>query len=152
MAICHGFTCTVFLLHRVSVSSVHCFPAKLCLDRLDERARRKEFVLSRGFTTTAKLQAEEKKAATPEERQLMHRLRKFARFMDAGEYEEFVDGILQQHRLKRRIMFLQVRAQLEQREIRCQKLTVLWCCYPPCAVTQAQGEDLAPPEKRQGGL
>lgn len=97
----------------------------LCLGRLDERARRKEFVLSRRLTTTARLQAEEKRAGTPEERQLLHRLRKFARFMEPREYDELVDGVLQQHRLKRRILFLQVRDGLEEREAE----RGMWC--PP---------------------
>jgi len=76
--------------------------------KLDERERRKKFVLERGLLDYKKHQAIERRRPK-EERELYNRLKCFARFHTPEEHEEFVQGLIKEMRLRQRIEKLQVR-------------------------------------------
>ncbi|KAJ1641070.1 hypothetical protein T492DRAFT_250691 [Pavlovales sp. CCMP2436] len=73
---------------------------------LDERARRKAFVLERGLLDFRKLQAADRRRGR-EERELWAALRPFARLHTAAEHALFVRSLLSELRLRRRIAQLQ---------------------------------------------
>ena len=75
--------------------------------KLDERERRKKFVLERGLLDYKKHQAIERRRPK-EERDLYNRLKCFARFHTPEEHEEFVQGLIKEMRLRQRIEKLQV--------------------------------------------
>jgi transcriptional adapter 2-alpha len=77
---------------KLSVLEVYCH-------KLDERQRRKEFVLERGLTDIKRQQALEKKRSK-EERELRDKLRVFARFLPAVEMDKFVKGLLSENGLR----------------------------------------------------
>ncbi|CAM9771045.1 unnamed protein product [Chrysoparadoxa australica] len=74
--------------------------------KLDERARRKQFVIERGLLDYKRLQAIERKRPK-EDRELIARMRPFARFHTKEEHEGFVANLLKAKRLRRRIEQLQ---------------------------------------------
>jgi Myb-like DNA-binding domain len=74
--------------------------------KLDERERRKAFVLERGLLDFKRLIAIERRRPR-EERELYDSLRPFARFMSGAEYEELLRGIIFENRLRKRIAALQ---------------------------------------------
>ncbi|KAJ1635715.1 hypothetical protein T492DRAFT_964313 [Pavlovales sp. CCMP2436] len=74
--------------------------------KLDERARRKAFVLERGLLDFRKLQAADRRRGR-EERELWAALRPFARLHTAAEHALFVRSLLSELRLRRRIAQLQ---------------------------------------------
>lgn len=73
--------------------------------KLDERMRRKEFVLERNLTEFKAFQAAEKKRPK-EERDLRDKLRVFARFLPQAEMDKFVKGILEERALRSHIDFM----------------------------------------------
>ncbi len=71
--------------------------------RLDERERRRNFLLSRNLIRVKHWQAVERRR-TAQERETMARLRVFARFEAApGEHDQLVEGILLEGRLRARL-------------------------------------------------
>ncbi|KXZ47602.1 hypothetical protein GPECTOR_34g761 [Gonium pectorale] len=70
--------------------------------RLDERERRRTLVLERGLLNTAAAQALEKKRNS-QEKDLVARMRVFARYQPQPMHEEFVEGLLLEARLRTRI-------------------------------------------------
>lgn len=74
--------------------------------KLDERERRKKFVLERGLLDYKKHQAIERRRPK-DEREIYNRLKCFARFHSPEEHEEFVQGIIKEMRLRERIAKLQ---------------------------------------------
>jgi hypothetical protein len=70
--------------------------------KLEEREKRKRFVLERGLVDIKKHQQEEKKLSK-EERELVAKLRPFARYQSQEEYDALVKGILKAHRLRQQI-------------------------------------------------
>jgi transcriptional adapter 2-alpha len=87
---------------KLSVLEVYCH-------KLDERQRRKDFVLERGLTDIKKQQALEKKRSK-EERELRDKLRVFARFLPAAEMDKFVKGLLSESALRSQLeIFLEAR-------------------------------------------
>ena len=74
--------------------------------KLDERERRKAFVIERGLLDYKRLLAVERRRPR-EEREIYDAFRPFARFMSASEFEELVRGIILEQRLRRRITQLQ---------------------------------------------
>lgn len=76
--------------------------------RMDERERRRDLLLSHNLIHVKRDQAQEKRL-NPRERELMARLRVFARYEDLSEcsHDEFAEGILIEHRLRARIQELQ---------------------------------------------
>ena len=85
----------------VKVSSVHTLP--LCCRRLDERERRRNFIVQHNLVRVKHFQAQERSLA-PQERDMLGRLRVFARFQTTpGEHEELVEGVLLEQRLRARV-------------------------------------------------
>ena len=74
--------------------------------KLDERERRKAFVIERGLLDYKRLLAVERKRPR-EEREIYDAFRPFARFMSPSEHEELVRGIILEQRLRKRITLLQ---------------------------------------------
>ncbi|KAG2489501.1 hypothetical protein HYH03_011953 [Edaphochlamys debaryana] len=70
--------------------------------RLDERERRRSFVLERGLLSSRSSQAVERRRNT-QERDLHARMRVFARYQPQAAHEEFVEGLLLEARLRTRI-------------------------------------------------
>lgn len=79
--------------------------------KLREREKRKQFVLERGLTEIKKLQANEKKL-TKEERDIIAKLRPFARYHAPEEHEALVEGMLKAHRLRIQIEMYKVYQQM----------------------------------------
>ncbi|GAO49368.1 transcriptional adaptor 2 [Saitoella complicata NRRL Y-17804] len=74
--------------------------------RLTRRVERKRAILEHGLLEYKKLQSIEKKK-TKEERDVMNKAKVFARLMTKQDHEQFVDGLLAEHNLRRRIAELQ---------------------------------------------
>lgn len=74
--------------------------------RLDERERRREFVVSRGLVNVKRQQYLDRRRAHSE-RDLLGRLRVLARYMQQPQWEALADGILTEHRIRARIAQLQ---------------------------------------------
>lgn len=74
--------------------------------KLAERDRRKRFVIDRGLVDFKKQQSIEKRR-TKEERELVSRLRMFARFHSAADHEALVEGLLKAKKLRKQIELLQ---------------------------------------------
>ena len=70
--------------------------------RLDERLRRKQFILDRGLLNIKRLQNQERRRA-PEERELAARCRVLARFHTGAEHDVLLDGLAIEARLRSRI-------------------------------------------------
>ena len=70
--------------------------------RLEERIRRKEFIIDRGLLNVKRQQALERKR-TPQERDIHGALRVFARFLDPNEYEIMLEGFMAESRIRNRI-------------------------------------------------
>ena len=78
-------------------------PGKL-LGRLDERKRRKNFIFERNLLYADPFE----QSLTPEEIQICQRHRVFMRFHSKEEHKEFLDRIIEEHHLVKRIQDLQV--------------------------------------------
>ncbi|GIL78334.1 hypothetical protein Vretifemale_7772 [Volvox reticuliferus] len=70
--------------------------------RLDERERRRAFVLERGLLNTRAAQVLEKKRNT-QEKDLYARMRVFARYQSQAAHDELVEGLLLEARMRTRI-------------------------------------------------
>ncbi|KZT56585.1 hypothetical protein CALCODRAFT_435537 [Calocera cornea HHB12733] len=75
-------------------------------DKLDKRIRAKQVVFQRGLLDYKKLQLAERKRPK-EEREMYQRQKPFARVQTAEDFEVFVDGLMYETALKKRIMELQ---------------------------------------------
>lgn len=75
--------------------------------RLDERKRRKDFILERGLLNIKRQQALDRKR-TKEERELYNRSRVFMRYHSAEEHEALLNGLIAERKLRQRIEELQV--------------------------------------------
>ena len=71
-------------------------------EKLTERDRRKKFVIMHGHIDFKKLQAADKRRSKGE-RELVGRLRMFARFQTPAEHEALVEGLIRAQRLKEQI-------------------------------------------------
>uniref|UniRef100_A0A7S3JP72 Transcriptional adapter 2 n=1 Tax=Euplotes harpa TaxID=151035 RepID=A0A7S3JP72_9SPIT len=67
--------------------------------RLDERIRRKKFVIERGLLDLKKIQRQERKRSK-EERDIINAMKPFARFSDKKEHERRVNNILKEYQLR----------------------------------------------------
>eukprot|EP00301_Raphidiophrys_heterophryoidea_P023542 c7392_g1_i1.p1 GENE.c7392_g1_i1~~c7392_g1_i1.p1 ORF type:complete len:514 (+),score=136.17 c7392_g1_i1:57-1598(+) len=74
--------------------------------KLEERGRRKEFVLERGLLDFKKLCSQERRWPK-EKRELYHRMRPFARFHTHDEHEQLIEDIFKERELRKRIALLQ---------------------------------------------
>ena len=79
---------------KLKVLEVYC-------SKLDARSERKKFILERGL-----LERKERKRGK-EEREIWNNMRVFARFHSAEEHEQFIQGLANEARLRRRIERLQ---------------------------------------------
>ncbi len=70
--------------------------------KLDERKRRKDFVVERGLTDFKNYLAEEKKRSK-EEKEVREKLRPFARFVSVSDFERIVDGMMEEIKLRKQI-------------------------------------------------
>jgi len=70
--------------------------------KLDEREKRKDFVVSRGLLDYKRVLAAERKRPR-DERDIISRLRPFARFHSAEQHAKLIDSIIATKRLKERI-------------------------------------------------
>jgi len=78
-----------------------------CLDfavRLDERKRRKDFILERNLLYPDPFE----KSLSPEEKEICQRYRVFMRFHTKEEHEELLRTVIQEHRIRKKIRELQV--------------------------------------------
>ncbi|XP_057542670.1 transcriptional adapter ADA2-like [Amaranthus tricolor] len=71
--------------------------------RLDERKRRKDFVLERNLLYPDPFE----RNLTPEEKEICQRLRVFMRFHSKQEHEQLQRTVIEQHRIRKRIQDLQ---------------------------------------------
>lgn len=74
--------------------------------RVDKRLLSKRFIFDRGLLQHKKIQATERKRPR-EEKDLVNRLKPFARLQSAQEHERFVDGLVYEMTLRKRISELQ---------------------------------------------
>ncbi|EQC39057.1 hypothetical protein SDRG_03265 [Saprolegnia diclina VS20] len=74
--------------------------------KLDERERRKKFVIAHGLLDYKKYQQVERRRPK-EERELIAQVRPFARFHSKEDHETFVSGLLAAMRLRKQIALLQ---------------------------------------------
>jgi hypothetical protein len=74
------------------------------LYRLDERKRRKEFILERNLLFPNPLE----KDLTKEDKEVYHRYKIFMRFLSKEEHEALVRSVIEERKIRRRIQELQV--------------------------------------------
>ena len=74
--------------------------------KLTKRAERRRVILSQGMLEYRKTQAIDKKR-TREERELVNKTKPYARILSPHDYEAFVDGLLNEFQLRKRIAELQ---------------------------------------------
>lgn len=72
--------------------------------RLDERKRRKEFVLERNLLYPDQFEL----SLSAEERQIYNKCKVFARFHSKEEHKELIQKVIEERRILRRIQDLQV--------------------------------------------
>lgn len=70
--------------------------------RLDERIRRKKFVIERGLLDLKSVQKTERKYSK-EEREIVNKCKIFARFHSKDEHEKFVNGLLKERLVREAI-------------------------------------------------
>jgi hypothetical protein len=76
----------------------------ICLHRLDERKRRKEFILERNLLYPNPLE----KDLTNEDKEVYHRYKVFMRFLTKEEHEALIRSVIEERKIRRRIQELQV--------------------------------------------
>ncbi|KAJ1293584.1 hypothetical protein BS78_01G079800 [Paspalum vaginatum] len=76
---------------------------RIYLSRLDERKRRKEFILERNLLFPNPLE----KDLTNEDREVYHRYKVFMRFLSKEEHEALVRSVIEERKIRRRIQELQ---------------------------------------------
>lgn len=74
--------------------------------RLDERIRRKKFVIERGLLDLKNVQKTERKYSK-EEREIVNKCKIFARFQSKEDHERFVNGLLKERLIREAIEQLQ---------------------------------------------
>lgn len=67
--------------------------------RLDERIRRKKFVIERGILDVKKIQKNERKK-TQEEKDIINAMKVFARFNDKDSHEKLVQSLIKERQLR----------------------------------------------------
>lgn len=74
--------------------------------KLDERERRKRFVIERGLLDYKRHQQSERRRPK-DERELIAQMRPFARYQTPKEHEDFINGLITAMRLRKQILLLQ---------------------------------------------
>ena len=80
---------------------------KIFNSKLDERQKRKDFILKRKLTNYRENQEQFQKLPA-DERHLIHRMRLFERFHSVDEHRTFIDNVLKAKRLRKEIAKLQM--------------------------------------------
>ena len=75
---------------------------KLYNAKLDERIRRKKFVVEKGLLDTKKQQQLERKRPK-EEREIYTQMKPFMRFCEGDEFRQLVDGLIEERSLRQRL-------------------------------------------------
>lgn len=75
------------------------------IDRLDERKRRKNFILERNLLYPDPFEID----LSPQEREIYRRFRVLMRFHSKEEHEGFMKNVIEEYRIVKRIQELQVR-------------------------------------------
>lgn len=75
---------------------------KLYNSKLDERIRRKKFIIDKGLVDIRNILQQELKK-TKEEREVYALLRPFQRFCSGDEYTRFAEGLIQERNLRFRL-------------------------------------------------
>lgn len=135
--------------------------------RVQRRREAKALMFDRGLLDYKKMQANDKKRPR-EEKEIIQRLRPFAKLQTAQDFEEFVTDMLYEHTLRRRIQELQLyrrlglrtAADIDQYELDAAKRAKAKEDYtkgyfPPDRVQQlraASGRPSAGPEGRHGSV
>jgi len=70
--------------------------------RLDERARRRDFVVERGLLDFKRVQSADRKR-TREEREIVHKMRSFAAFQDGASHEALIAGMIEEMHIKKKV-------------------------------------------------
>ncbi|KAL5987945.1 hypothetical protein ACLOJK_035706 [Asimina triloba] len=81
----------------------YCFNHLILSGRLDERKRRKDFVLERNLLYPNPIE----KDLSSEEKEIYNRCKVFMRFHSQEEHEAFVKGLIEEHRIRKKIQELQ---------------------------------------------
>ncbi|XP_026448037.1 transcriptional adapter ADA2-like isoform X1 [Papaver somniferum] len=76
---------------------------RIYLNRLDERKRRKDFILERNLLNPDPLE----KDLSPEEREIYQRYKVYMRFHSKEEHEELIRTVIEEHGMKKKIQELQ---------------------------------------------
>ncbi|XP_072951304.1 transcriptional adapter ADA2 isoform X2 [Typha angustifolia] len=76
---------------------------RIYLSRLDERKRRKEFILERNLLFPSPLEKE----LSNEDKEVYHRYKVFMRFLSQEEHESLVRSVIEERKIRRRIQELQ---------------------------------------------
>lgn len=74
--------------------------------RLSERNKRKQFVRERNLLNIREILNEEKKVSK-ERQDINNRLKPFSRFMSTAEYNDLMNGLMKEAKLRERILMLQ---------------------------------------------
>ncbi|KAK1927453.1 hypothetical protein DB88DRAFT_32495 [Papiliotrema laurentii] len=74
--------------------------------KLDKREEAKDLIFDRGLTEYKKIQANEKKRPK-DERELVQRYKVFAKLQTAQDFEVLIEGLIYEHKLRKRIAELQ---------------------------------------------
>ncbi|KAI8058096.1 hypothetical protein BDF22DRAFT_739499 [Syncephalis plumigaleata] len=85
----------------LKITLLHIYNAKL-----DRREAKKKLIFERGLLEYRKNQANERKLAK-EDRDLLNRCKVFAKMMTKEDFDEFVNGLINERRIRRRIAELQ---------------------------------------------
>ena len=75
---------------------------KLYNAKLDERIRRKKFVIEKGLLDVKKQQQMERKRPK-EEREIYSQMKPFMRFCEGQEFQQLVDGLIEEKTLRQRV-------------------------------------------------
>ncbi len=85
--------------------------------RLDERIRRKRFVIDHGLLDTKRLQQLERKRR-PEEKEMYALLKPFMQYCQGHEFEDLVQGLLEERALRAQLHKLQIMRYISRRVTR----------------------------------
>lgn len=99
-----GTTLYIALFFKFCLPLFHLCTFLFLICRLDERKRRKDFILERNLLYPDPFE----KDLTPEEKEICRGYRVFMRFHSKEEHEVLLRSVIEEHRILRRIQDLQV--------------------------------------------
>lgn len=96
------------------------------IDRLDERKRRKDFILERNLLYPDPFE----RNLSPEEKEIYQRYKVFMRFHSKEEHRELLKSVIEEHRIVKRIQELQVKCLLCADFVCLFAAFMHWCRFP----------------------